>query len=348
MESAEQQRPTGAATAAPVPRYQRAAPAVLRHWRSGGAVVPLLLLCGVFAAINGDFATRRNITAILEQSAVVTVVAVGMTFVVIAGSIDLSVEGIMGACAVLVSLLVANTVNDTHMGLLGVVLAVLLGTAFGAANGMCHTVLRIPSFVVTLGTGAIGVGVATTLLYEEAANGSPGITDSTFRALAQTDKLGFSWLFFIALAVVVVGWLIQRYTVLGRRAFAIGGDEPAARASGVSVSRYKVALFALAGTLAGIAGVMTAARLGQGTAIVGQGTLFTAITAVVIGGTPLSGGRGGVLQTVIGALTLQALANGMQLSGVPPFYQQAMQGAIILLVLTAAAYGARERLRIMK
>jgi ribose transport system permease protein len=316
--------------------------------RSGGVVLPLLLLCAGFGLINHRFLAPANLQTIVEQSSITVVVGIGLTFVIVMGAIDLSVEGVMAASAVGLTLVVRNPINGNDFGLFGAALAILLGVAFGFFNGVANAYLRIPSFVVTLGTWSIALGLGTVFLFAFALQGEPVIEDRFVRSLAFTNKAGFSTLTFVAIAVAVLGLLVQRFTVLGRRAYAIGGGEETARLSGIPVARCKVAVFTLAGALFGLAGVMTAVRLGVGTLQVGADTLFTSITAVVIGGTPLSGGRGGVLNTVLGAVTLGALANGMVLAGVPPFYQQAVRGVIILVVLTVAALAYRQRLRVVK
>jgi ribose transport system permease protein len=185
-------------------------------------------------------------------------------------------------------------------------------------------------------------------LFIFALQGEPIIEDKLVRSLAFTNLAGFSSLTVVALAVVLLAFLVERFTLFGRRAYAIGGGEQTARLSGIPVARYKVAIFTVAGTLFALAGVMSAVRLGVGTLQIGADSLFTSITAVVIGGTPLSGGRGGVLNTVVGAVTLSALANGMILAGLPPLYQQAVQGVVILGVLSVAALSYRRRLRVVK
>ena len=317
-------------------------------WRRGGALVPLLLIAVTFGSMDGRFLSRANLASIVELNSIILVAAVGATFVVLLGSIDLSIEGVMATCAVAVALLVANDVNGNALGWPGVLIALSLGALFGLANGLLHAVVRLPSFVVTLGTSSIGAGIGLALLFSFTLGGNPNVSDSGFIGLGLMDKGRFSSLTLIALGVVALSWLVLRFTRLGRRVYAIGGDERAAALAGVSVRRVKVAVFAIAGTLSGLAGIMTAARLQTGTVDVAQGTLFTAITAVVIGGTPLSGGRGGVVNTAIGVLTLGALNNGLILVGVSPYWQQAAQGAIIVVVLVAGAWPHRQMLRVVK
>jgi ribose transport system permease protein len=319
-----------------------------RTLRFSVGVLPLILLCIGFGLANPRFLNPSNLQTIVEQSAITVVVGVGLTFVIMIGGIDLSVEGIMAAAAVGFTLMVRNPINANDYGLLGAAIAILLGTAFGAFNGFANAYLRLPSFVVTLGTWSIALGLGTVFLFIFALQGEPIIEDKLVRSLAFTNLAGFSSLTVVALAVVLLAFLVERFTLFGRRAYAIGGGEQTARLSGIPVARYKVAIFTVAGTLFALAGVMSAVRLGVGTLQIGADSLFTSITAVVIGGTPLSGGRGGVLNTVVGAVTLSALANGMILAGLPPLYQQAVQGVVILGVLSVAALSYRRRLRVVK
>ncbi|MFM9107179.1 MAG: ABC transporter permease, partial [Chloroflexota bacterium] len=228
------------------------------------------------------------------------------------------------------------------LGLLGVAIAVGVGGLMGLLNGLFHVWLRIPSFMVTLGMWSVGAGVAT-ILYK----GMPvAVMDPMVRNWVLGTTLGFSNLALFALAVLAIGWFIQRYTRVGRYAYVIGGSEEIAKLSGVPIGRYKIALFSFAGLCSGLGGVLIAARLGQGTSNVGAGTLFAAVTAVVVGGTALSGGTGGVLQTVVGVLFVTSLNNGMILLGIDPFVQQAVQG--VLIVVAVSLTMDRKRVPIIK
>jgi ribose transport system permease protein len=299
----------------------------------------------IFTAINPQFLALGNLRGIVEQSAVLIVAAVGATFVVLTGAIDLSVEGALLASSVVVALLVQNDATSANLGVLGIVIGCLVGTAFGLVNGALNAYGRIPSFAVTLGTWYIGVGLQT-VLQAHYAQAGVGITDPAITGLAVANKAGFSGLTFLALGVVVVGYLIQRFTMLGRRAYALGGNESIARMSGVPVARVKVGIFALAGTIYGFAGFLYVTRYGGlGSGVSSGSILFTVITAIVVGGTSLGGGRGGVLYTVLGVLTLGVLSNGMVLSGVPAFYQPVVQGALIVVALGVGAWQTTRKTR---
>jgi ribose transport system permease protein len=301
-------------------------------------LLPMLTLLVIFAVANHHFLSLGNLRGIVEQNAVIMVAAVGATFVILTGAIDLSVECVLLASSAVVALLVRNDATSANFGALGIVAGCLVGMVFGLVNGTLTAYGRIPSFAVTLGTWYIGVGLTTVLQARFAAAGVR-ITDPSVTALAVANKVGLSSLSFMALGVVVVGYLIQRFTVLGRRAFALGGNESIVRMSGISVARVKLAVFALAGAIYGFAGFVSVTRYGGLASGVSSGSLlFTVITAIVVGGTSLAGGRGGVLHTVLGVLTLGVLTNGMVLSGIPPFYQPIVQGALIVVALGVGAW----------
>jgi ribose transport system permease protein len=317
---------------------------LLRFARAWGALCALLALWLGFSIIDPHFASLENLQTIASRSAVPMVLAVGMTFVILHGSIDLSVEGIMAASSLTLALLVANTRTGLDLGWLGVGGAILVGAAFGFGNGMIHAWCRIPSFMVTLGTWSISLGVAMLL----SGGQPPLIRDAAVRAWGLGQWQGVPALAYISLACLVLGALLQGYTRFGRYAYAIGGAEGLARLSGLPVTRFKVLVFTFAGGLAGLAGAMESARLGLGHVDIGSGQMFAAITAVVIGGTALSGGQGGVLQSAIGVLILAVLANGMIFVGVSPYIQKAVQGGLILTSLVAATWHQRAPLRVVK
>jgi ribose transport system permease protein len=309
-----------------------------------GPVAALVLLFVVFSIASPRFATVQNLQNMADAASVTIVVAIGMTFVILAGGIDLSVEGVMAVAALVVSQVILNFRNELDFGYLGILLAILVGLLFGILNGLVQRGLRIPSIISTLAVASVGLGVAT-VLYGPSA---PVLADRTLSGLALEKWFGFSRLTYVALAVVIAAYLLQRWTILGRAAFTLGGGEDHARNSGVPVVRYMILLFAVAGLCYGIAGVMSTARLGAGLVTAGSGQMFAGITAVVVGGTFLGGGRGGVLQSVVGALIITVLANGMILAGVSPYLQQTLQGALIVGVIVLTSWPLRERLRVIK
>ncbi|TYP87588.1 ribose transport system permease protein [Blastococcus xanthinilyticus] len=308
------------------------------------SLIALAVLVVVFAAISPQFRTVGNLQQIIDAAAVLAVLATGITFVLLLGAIDLSLPGVIGACAMTVSLLVANSRNTQDLGLLGIGLTILLGAGFGLLSGVLSTRLRIPTFMTTLGMSAIGLGIATILF----AGVRPVVLDEGLGAWAAHRIGGFTVMSLLAVAAVALGWAIQRWTRIGRYAAAIGGAEDIVLLSGVPVARYKTLAFGVAGAFYGLGAVMLTARLGSGVVEAGAGTDFAAITAAVIGGTLLSGGRGGVLQSMIGVLALTVLANGLILTGVSPYVQQAVQGVIVVLAVAVATWPVRRRLGVVK
>jgi ribose transport system permease protein len=308
-----------------------------------GPALALAIVCIAFGVVNPNFFAGGNLQALADQSAILLVVALGATFVIIAGSIDLSVPGVMAVASLVTALLAKNDRNDNDLGLLAVVAAIAVGALFGLVNGLLCARVKIPSFMVTLGVGAIGIGIATVLT----AGRPPRLLDATLRGMSVRGD-GISGLVVIALAALLVAFLIQRYTRVGRYGYAIGGDEPLALLSGIRVPRYKTSTFVLAGALSGLAGVMASLQLGVGNVGIGAGQEFAAITAVVIGGTALQGGNGNVLRTLVGVLLLTVLANGLILAGVDQFVQPAVQGVVIVAAVAIAGWSKRNRVQVVK
>jgi len=302
----------------------------------------LLGLCLGVGLINPRFFTWANASAIAEASAVPLIVGMALTLVVLTGSIDLSVEGVMGLVAVVVALLVTNQRNDNDFGWLAIAFALVLGLAIGMLNGVLHARLRIPSFMATLGVWFSALGVSY-MLY----GGNPvPIKDLALRQVAIGRVAGVPVIAIVALAVLAICYFIQRWTKLGRYAYAIGGGESLAGTAGVPIARYKILIFAFAGVLIALAGVLNAFRLGAGSATVGRGMLFQAASAVVVGGTAITGGVGGMLNTLVGVLFITVLNNAVILLGINPFVELAVQGAVI--VIAVAATLDRSKIRVMK
>jgi ribose transport system permease protein len=345
--SASQEIPASAA-ASPGGSRATAVSAAARRWAPqattwGPPIVLLLLIVG-FAIVSDGFLTSGNLTTVLNQSAVPMVVAIGLTFVIVQGSIDLSVEGNMGLCGLLVALLVANSANGNDLGWLGVLAALAVGAAFGLLNGLLFSRLRLPSLMVTLGTWSVGLGCATLLF----PGSQPKVADSGLTGIAGNTFLGPNLTFWVAAGVLALAFLVQRYTRFGRLNYAIGGGEEIARLSGINVNRFKTLAFVAAGLLFSVAAILTVSRSGYGNVSIGQGSLFSGVAAVVIGGTLLSGGVGGVLQSAVGVLILTVLANGMVLAGIDPFVQEIVQGAIIIIAVTVSTWPLRARMRVIK
>jgi ribose transport system permease protein len=307
------------------------------------ALVPLgvlVLLCLTISAVAPAFLSLGNLVRVLIGAAIPMTLACGMTFVILLGSIDLSVEGVVAIAAVVLSLLVANGVNANDYGLAAVPLAVLAGALAGLVNGVIHVRLRIPSLIASLGIGFAGIGLATLILGGSAVP----VTDPLILGMAFHRLLGIPVIVWIAVAAVAIAWFVQDYTRLGRWTYALGGGEDICTLSGVPIGRVRIGVFTLAGAFYGLGGALSVAQFGEGQALIGQGFLFAVITAVVVGGTSLSGGVGGVLNSVVGVLVVTVLGNGMVLMGVPPELQEGVQGLLILIAVGLSLDRARARI----
>lgn len=304
----------------------------------------LALLVLGFSAASPRFRTIANFQHIFDAASVLAVVTVGTTFVLLTGAIDLSMEGVIAACVMTGALVVANSRNDNELGLLGIGLAVLVGLAFGLLSGLVFTRLRIPSLMTTLGVSAIGMGIATVLF----AGQPVSVSDPWLISWARGGRFGFTGLSFVAVAAVAIGWLVQRFTRVGRYAYAIGGAEDVVRLSGVRVGFYKSAVFVIAGAFYGLGAVMLLAQLGSGVVQASVGLNFSSIAAAVVGGTLLSGGRGGVLHSTVGVLLLTVLSNGLVLIGVSSYVQNAVLGVAVVVAVAATTWPIRHLLGVVK
>jgi ribose transport system permease protein len=311
-----------------------------------GEVLALLGLIAVFTALNpATFLTPENLRTILDHASLPLIIGVGATLVILTGSIDLSVEGVMGAAGMTFVLLTANSRGSADLGPLAIVVALAVGVGLGLMSGLVHTRLKVPSFIVTLGVWFVGLGIATVLFGDEAI---PFLPDGGIKAWPSTLTAGLPNSFLLAAAFVLAGMVIARFTRLGRFAYAIGDSEEISEGNGIPVRRYKLYVFLVAGACSAAAGVLAALKLGAGSATIGVGTLFLTIAAVVIGGTSLGGGKGGILRTAIGVLMLTVLNNGLILSGVSPNIQSAVSGTVLIAAVLVATWPHRSRLRIVK
>lgn len=285
---------------------------------------PALLVALVFLveAVAPGFMTLDTLRVILSDTAVLFILATGVTFVIMIGGIDLSIQ----ALASLASVVLAQALPV--IGYWGFPAAVLTGLVFGIVSGVVHVRLRVPSFVATLATGGVVAGLA--LL---AANGRAITIEEAGRlktAWINTSSLGVPHVVMIAAAIGVAGIWIMRYTRFGRYSAAVGAGEPAARAAGINVQRTKITAFAISGLLAGVAGAILAARLSSGSPTLANQMLLPAIAAVIVGGTAITGGLGGVARTAIGAMIISIVRIGMTFAGVNIFAENIVFGAVLI------------------
>jgi ribose transport system permease protein len=315
---------------------------LIERWRTWAPVVVLFMLCVIITAVSPNFLSLGNFSRLLNSAAIPVVLTMGMTFIILMGSIDLSVEGNIAVTAVASSMLVINDYTNVAIGLAAVPIAILLGGILGLVNGLLHVKLKTPSFMTTLGVGFAGVGIATAIL----EGATVRVSDQVFRSLSLGRFLGMPMAVWIAALAVIIALTIQERTRLGRWLYAIGTDEMTARHAGIPIERTRIAIFTVAGLFYGLGGVLSVAQFGQGHALISQGRLFTTITAVVVGGTALSGGVGSVLNSVIGVLIVMVLTNGMVLMGIAPYVQQGVQGLLIIAAVALAL--DRSRLDVVK
>ncbi|MCQ4210284.1 ABC transporter permease [Streptomyces longispororuber] len=294
-------------------------------WRvPHGGLVAVLLVVIVFTALRADsFTTSQNLLNVLRQISVNAVIAGGLTLLMTAGGMDFS----MGSNAAVTTAVAAQLLSGGRSTALTVVVALVLAALIGLVNGLVVTYTNVAPFVATLATAMLLDGVALLVL-----NGMSVTIGDTMQALGNSTVAGLPWLLVVAVLVLLLIGLVMRFTTFGRDAFAMGGNEHVARLSGINVPARKLALYALAGALAGLAGLMLLSRLGASAPnTAGLQTQLTAVAAVVIGGTSLAGGRGTVVGTALGVVLLGVVANALNLLQVNSNYQLVVTGAVLLV-----------------
>jgi ribose transport system permease protein len=309
------------------------------------SLIALVVLC-IFLSIRADnFLTADNGLNVLRQTSVNICIATGMTLIVLTAGIDLSVGSVLALCGAITAGLLKNGLKipsaDLFIGftILGVVLAgILIGTVLGFFNGFVITKFKVPPFVATLAMLTIARGF--TMLYTKAQPISN--LGSDFAVIGTGWWLGIPVPVWIAAAVVLFAVFITQQTKLGRYIYAIGGNETAAKFSGINITKVKITVYAIGGALAAIGGIIVTSRLNSAQPDAGNSYELDAIAAVVIGGTSLSGGKGTVLGTVMGALIIGVLNNGLVLLDVTPFWQQVVKGGVILLAVIIDKLGEKK------
>jgi len=291
-----------------------------------GLWLPIAVVLGlvVFFSIASDaFLSVRNMTGILGQASTLLLACLGASFVILMGSIDLSV----GAIVLLVGAITVKALNGLDAGVGALFIGMAAGAALGALNGVIYAIGRIPSFVVTLGTLSIFTGAAWEILQGRALR----FSSYAFEDLAIGQLIpaipNIALFAFGAWALLSIA---GQSTVFGRYMYYIGGGEAVARTAGIAVTRYKIYAFALSGLTAGLAGALAVARLGAAGPTLGQDLLLNTLAAIVVGGTSLSGGIGGVHRTLIGVAIIALLDNGLNLMGVNQYTQMMIKGAVVV------------------
>lgn len=288
-----------------------------------GILMALLVICIVLSFATPYFFTAQNLLIVLRQVSINGILAIGVTFVIIAGGIDLS----LGSVIALTGVIAASFAHPgTYPLIVPLLLAILSGVLIGAVNGLTITVGRVAPFIVTLGMMTIARGLALVL-----SNGRPVTNLSpSFNFIGGGNVFGIPVPILIFAFVIVVSSIILKYTKIGRYVYAVGGNENAARASGILVNRVKLFAYIMCSGLAALAGIVLASRITTGQPNAGIAYELDAIAAVVIGGTSLLGGRGSIAGTVIGVLIIGVINNGLDLLNVSSYYQQIIKGIIIV------------------
>jgi ribose transport system permease protein len=294
----------------------------------------LLVMIVVFSLLSPNFLKFDNFVGILLATSVNGILALGVTFVIVTGGIDLSIGTVMTLCAVITGVLITNMGLPIPVGIAG---GILTGGLAGLVNGVLIARFRIPSFIVTLGMLNVAKGLALVIsgLTPVYFNDTPSFNQGAMGSLVGSVVPGLAIpnVVLVLFGAALVASLVLSRTILGRYTFALGSNEEAARLSGVHVSVWKTAVYVVCGMFAGLAGVVIAARLNSAQPSLGQGYELDAIAAAVIGGTSLSGGEGTILGTVIGAFIISTLTNGLRILSVPQEWQTVVTGGIVILAV---------------
>jgi ribose transport system permease protein len=290
----------------------------------------LLALIIVFSLLDSAFATTSNFRNILTDASVLLVMAVGMTYVMVAAGFDLSIGSVLVFSGVIgIKVMVAMGTDNALTVIVGLVASLVAGLVWGVFNGLCITRLRVPALITTLGSLGAALGMPLTLI---------NVSSGRF--------LGLSWIVWVAVLVTLVGGLVLHYTRFGRWTYIIGSNAEAARRAGINVDNHLLKLYALSGTLAGLAGMLSLTRFAT-TTIAGHSTdALQVITGVVLGGTSLFGGIGTVIGTVIGMFIPAVLQNGFIVIDVEPFWQEVAIGFILIAAVYLDQLKRRSRERV--
>ena len=306
---------------------------------NNSAYLILIGLIVVSAILSPVFLSMQNIMNIFRQQAPAMLLALGAMLVIITAGIDLSSGATLAISNVMVAYFITNLYYYTPSGIvLSIVVGIVIGVVFGCVNGLIITYLKMPSFIVTLATATIIRGIAyvitfgsTIRLPMDAVQNKGSVAFFNFGQGSLFGVIPYSAC--LVIIIVILFWFIMRYTSYGRVLVATGSNEDAARLAGINVRKYIFSAYAIAGLLAGIAGVLMTARAGIATPSMGSGFELNAIAAVVIGGASLAGGKGKVGNTVVGVFIIALIANIMTLMNVPPYPQQIIQGLVIIVAV---------------
>ncbi|WP_226037993.1 ABC transporter permease [Aquibacillus saliphilus] len=294
------------------------------------AFASLIILIIFFSVASENFLTWSNVEGILLSTTVIGILALGTTFVIITGGIDLSIGTGMTLTSVMTGVFIVYLGLPVIVGILG---GVLMGGLIGFVSGFSVSILRIPPFIATLAMMMIAEGLslvisgASPIYFSDVEGFNQIALGSIIPAISVPNAV---LIFFV---MVIIGWILLSKTIVGRYTFSIGSNEEATRLSGINVKKWKMIIYTIAGCFTGVAGVIMASRLNSAQPSLGMGYELEAIAAVVIGGTSLSGGKGSLIGTMIGALIMSVLTNGLRIMSIPQEWQTVVIGFVILLAV---------------
>lgn len=291
-----------------------------------GIVIVFVLMCAVLSILTDTFLTQRNLLNVIRQVSIIGIISVGMMIVILTGGIDLSVGSIVAFSGVAAT---SFAHPDTYPIIVPVLVGILAGTLLGAVNGFIVSKVKVAPFIATLGMLSVAKGLALVI-----CNGRPVINlTETFKFIGGGYLLGIPVPILLLILVFIIGFILLNKTKYGRYIYAIGGNENAARVSGLNVAKFKFYAYVISGTLAGLAGMVLASRINAGQPNSGSGYELDAVASVVIGGTSLTGGLGSIFGTLLGVLIIGVVNNGLDLLNVSSYYQLIAKGVIIVLAV---------------
>ena len=280
--------------------------------------------------LDSRFFSIRNASRIAVAATPALMMAIGVTFIILMGSIDLSMEGTVSVSAVIFAFVFIGLGGTlASWAWLAIPICLLVGAVMGLINGLIHVRLKIPSFMASLAMGFVGTGLALLLTGGDRIR----VEDELVRSLLTSRIFNFPLMCYIALAALLVAWFIQSRTTLGRNFYAVGGGEELAQASGLNVTKVRVLGFTIAGIFFALGALMAVGRIGIAETVTGKDFMFISITAVVVGGTALWGGIGGVWNTLVGVLIVNVINNGMVVIGLPNWLQDGVLGVLVIIAV---------------
>jgi len=322
----------------------------------GRAFIALILVFSVFTTLTPQFLTTSNIVIMSKHVAINALLAIGMTFVILTGGIDLSVGSIVGMTAMIAGGLINEGINLPRLGIIIyphtwmiILLALALGTLMGAINGFIITRFNVAPFIATLGMLYVARGIAglrnNGYTFPNLV-GRPEYGNTGFQLLGEGTLLGVNYSIWLMIVFAIVAYIVTTRTPFGRHVYSIGGNENAAKLSGVRISFSKAIVYSISGFCSALVGLIIASQLVASHPATGEAFEMNAIAAVVLGGTSLAGGRGSIGGTIIGAFTIGVLGDGLVMMGVSSFWQKVIKGAVIVFAVIIDQVQSRMQERI--